>query len=317
MSRLPYNDDRENRIMCLIFGIIFLFPTLLFFYCIFFSSVFCQRLQFLLFGLLCGSMSVCALCGFFIQMKDYWHFQSEVWKEEKVMEIMKENEKLLEKAGTAYYLILPGETQPRSLSLGLILAFLLAHLPKQRRMAHGYDNSFSYGMMLFVLYAALGFFGKGLLHAMDPASKCDMVDKLGVTFMFSILFFLWTTSFIQGWRTLHLLRVGKVTGGIVRNHPLTGVFFQYYDEFGNVYWHHLPYSLYKNKKKVTILFDAKRPEKSLILDELLWLKQVRLMKNGKIQLPGWQLYPLLFAGIVLAAAILLMGPDVFVQLIRS
>ena len=278
---LPYNDDKESRRMSLIFAVVFTVPTFVFFY-----AAFHQTLLFLFFALLCGAISVFCFYGFIVRLKEYLNFRRDVWKEEKVQKIMAENEEILKKAGTAYWLI-SEEISPRSLSLGLRLAFLLALLPKQRYFVKRGDGLFAYGMLLFLQYAGLSFLGTVL----QSDSWRSLEDKWIATLMFVFFFIYWAKSFIQGWRTIHLLRFGKVTGGLVRSHDLTGVFFQYCDTFRNTHWHKIPYSLHKNKKKVTVLFDANKPDKSLILDELVWLKQVRLTENGAIRLARDQLLP--------------------------
>lgn len=284
-AHLPHDDDRGSRVMTLVFAVIFAVPAYIFFY-----ASFHQSLWFLIFAFLSSAVSLLCFYSFLIRLKEYRNFRKKVWKEEKVRKIMAENEKILQNAGTAYWLI-PEETTPRSLSLGLKLAFLLALLPKQRFFAKKGDRWFSYGMLLFLQYTCLVMLGT----ALQSNSWRSMVDKWIAALMFGIFVIYWAISFFQGWRTIHLLQSGKVTGGLVCNHDLTGKFFQYFDTDGNTFWHYIPHDLFKNKKRVTILFDAQLPNKGLILDELVSLKQIRLTENGVIRLAKYQFLPILMA----------------------
>lgn len=294
---LPQNDDKESRMMSLIFAVIFSIPAFILFY-----AAFHQTLWLLIFAFLCSAVSMMCFYGFLIRLKAQRRFQQNIWNEEKVRKMMEENENILRKAQRESRWIPEGMT-PRYVSLGLRLALLLALVPQQRSFVKKGDGLAAYGVLLFLQYISLAFLGTALVRY-DLWSPNSGIAEKGIAFgMFCLFFIFWSRNFLQGWRTLHLLQCGQETVGLVRRHNLTGDFYQYFDTNGNTFWKDYPYSLFPNKKKVTILFDAHEPCKSIILDELIQLKQISLTAPGVIRLARYQIFPILMATILWIAVV--------------
>ncbi|MDO4629255.1 MAG: hypothetical protein Q4C70_08750 [Planctomycetia bacterium] len=239
-----------------------------------------------------------AISGFFffgslILTRKYLRFKKNVWKESTVRQVMEQDRCVLKKSETMCSLLPPTDV-PRSVSLGLRLALLLALIPYQRFWANFKigNNGILFGFLIYIFYLTFRYFGVGMCESAIHYDRDGMV----LCFVFLlVLFFIWGKSFFLGWRTIHLLRRGKVTNGIIRNHKMTGCFFQFFDENGNAYWNNCSHFISTKQSKVTVLYDPRNPSKSLILEELTQLQQIQITKNSGFRLAPKQILSILLA----------------------
>lgn len=285
-NRLPVNQSDQLVRFCGPFlSLPFFYLTYMFFY-----VAFHQLLCFLVFALFALAISCFVFFGSLNLTREYLDFKKNVWKESTVRHIMEQDRNILKKSGTRHCLIQPTDIS-RSVSFGLCFAVLLTLVPYQRFWANSKygNNSLINGFQIFIMYTVFLFLGMGMYQNHETK---DLADAF---IIFLIPFFIWGRSFFLGWRMISLLRHGKVASGIIRNHKMTGCFFQFFDENGNAYWNNCSHFISTKQSKVTVLYDPRNPSKSLILEELTQLQQIQITKNSGFRLAPKQILPILLA----------------------
>lgn len=291
-NHFPVDDIwKSGRIASLVGAVIFSFPAYI---C---TTIALRDQIWMLFwaAFFCLVAVVICIWGYLRQRKEFCEFLQYDWSEEKVQKIMTENAEILRNARTDYLLISPETiTIPRSVSLELRLMFLFALVTFQRyNVGRRGEGPISNGFALFIIYTGLIFVGTALLLA---DWRQDIAEKVCcVLLIFSPYFILWLIWFLKGCRVISLLRHGHVTCGVSRSHYLTGNFFQFNDENGNMHWKYLPYDTTKKPKKITVLYDPRKPSRCLMLDELVRMKQVQITENGGFRIDFQQIQPIFIA----------------------
>lgn len=322
--KLPYSDDRTERIFFLFAGFFFAgWAGMLLYDLLFHGSWF---LLLFLFPAV-GVSSFCFI-GFVIRWRERKDFLKNTWNEKKVRKIMRE-EDLLPLSQTALMEKMPQAPRPVSFSIWLLFLFSLLPLNHwyedftsmrgRRWKAMGgklflSDLPIPWGQCEFLLFSYIAIFFI-LYAAFHVCSNCPVqypVWKavLSVVFL-SILLVLWLLSFAKGWRTIQLLQHGVFTPGIIRDHWMTGRFYLYLDDRANSCWSASLPANHSGKKnqKVTVIFDRRMPKKSRILDDLIDEKQIEIDEHGNIRLPRCRIVP-----VILTLLFLVFGMLLFVAL---
>lgn len=292
-NSLPIDDPfKMDRRMSLVAMFIFSLPAI-----IVFNFAFTMSLWLLIPAFCCLGIPLVCFLGYWRHRREQLEFLRDRWNEDDVRKIMAENESKLRHTET-YKLLIPQGTAtttlPRSVSLGLRLLYpLLSVAGRRYRLARSIDSQTTHGVYLAIWSVAIPFLGFVTFSTIQ--SQKGLFDIIVSVFMLSVVCAIWGVYFIQGCRVISLLRHGHVTCGVSRSHYLTGNFFQFNDKNGNMHWKYLPYDTTKKPKKITVLYDPRKPTRCLILDELVHMKQIQITETGGFLIDFQQIQPIFIA----------------------